>query len=1682
MEGPSSGSGDAAAILREVRRLYDDGRYSSALLAGAPLGPLPSWSGPEARLLGARLALQLGAPRAALRHRLRAWREAPSSAEVIYYRAVTIGELDGPYPCWRFLVGQGDLTDATPDTVASWACLHATTLGALRDFDRSDAWLDRAERADPGNPWIATCRSGLLVQQDRLPDAIGLVDEALARKPWFRPAVQLRVSLLALDNRDDEAFAFLREATERLECGPLWLQLALLLVERDDMDGAEAALDRHEALSPLLERSAAGSFLSLRAFLAYRRGDDARAIDCLRRDGDEAARKLVDRLSDPARKGLARTVLPVPFVRQHRLTCAPATLTAISRHWHRPADHLEVAERICYDGTSTLSERRWAEGEGWAVREFTVTEDSAATAIGAGIPFTLTTNDPGASHLQAVVGVDRRRGTVVIRDSGTPLRLEMFADVLAEEYGAFGPRGMALVPAEERGRLEAIDLPDSADWDTLSRIDGFLEAHRRDEAAACLEGLQGTRPDGIVTLMARRRLAHYDSDTLADLAVVEALRARFPDCDLLEMTRLAHLGALSRQLERRATLEEKCRRPLAHPMYASMLAADLVDDATQRDRVRVLAAHVLRHRPADPVVYDTLARLAWNTLDFETGLELRRFAACLDDKDERLADSYFLAARHCGRTDEALDHLRRRFARFGHKSGQPARTLEAALSRLDRPAEGLAVLESALATRPADGELALAAAWASLSLRGGLEKARAFLARARFKVPEVPWLECAAAIETFAGDRAAALDLAKRAAETQPLSVRLHAAVASALAEGGDRPAALEYLAATCERFPHLRPLAELRLEWLRGEPAEVREPIVRRLLEADPSNAWAARELGFLLVEERRLDEAEEARARAAALDPEHVSVFHLRGAIAAALGDAEGTREAHRGALARVIDDDWSLDGLLGACRTQEERKEALAFIRAEIVRQPIYGDGLLTYRRLAAQVLEPDELLAHLAEARAARPDLWHAWAALALQEAAMDRLDEADATIREACRRFPHLPRVWYDRARVSRLRNDDGDEIASLARALEINPRWQEAIRLLSEAHQRRGDREAARRLLERAVAGAPNDGVSRGWLADVLWNDGERSAAVAEVERAVALVPGYDWAWDRLREWSLAIDEPERAAAAARRQVERAPRDPRAWERLAAILPDSAAGERLEAVRHARGLAPHDDDLAGLEARLLADEGRFEEALAVCRARPDGGVPSPPLVAREAWILWCQGLRDEGVARLRAALADDPTMTGGWYLLLSWMGECGTPADRVEVAEQLVRLAPHDPAALGALGEALLGAGDTGRARTVLARAHEASTGDSSSGNRLFDLLFDSGDLDEARSLVAEMLRRCPDPWVFARGIRLAAAQDDFPFAATLLRRLCLENATAGLPGASWPFRTATTACEERGWGDRTAALVGPLLDDPACHPEAAWLWIRCLAPRGGVDGLAAALSQLGKPACGQALAGWVEASVAADDRQGFARLMAIHADAILGDMDAWGATTLGWTLFREWHSRDGAIRWALAHRRHPDAPSWMLVNVAEILRVHGRIDEAAALNGRGIGMPGDFPRMLHALWLATDRLRAGDEQAIPALLAEAPRDRLDDDYGFLHDLLSACAELAALPRGAARRQAFPEVARRVKAVAAAYPNMATEPARAAVYRLATLRISALVGGIRSRWWLLETLAWFPRPRRSPGR
>ena len=110
--------------------------------------------------------------------------------------------------------------------------------------------------------------------------------------------------------------------------------------------------------------------------------------------------------------GKRQVLMDVPFVKQHHATCAPATLAAVSAYWSVPAEHLEIAEEICYDGTPAHSQRRWAEQHGFVTREFRVTWEAVVALIDRRVPVLLGTLGPEMGHMQAVVGYDSLRRTL----------------------------------------------------------------------------------------------------------------------------------------------------------------------------------------------------------------------------------------------------------------------------------------------------------------------------------------------------------------------------------------------------------------------------------------------------------------------------------------------------------------------------------------------------------------------------------------------------------------------------------------------------------------------------------------------------------------------------------------------------------------------------------------------------------------------------------------------------------------------------------------------------------------------------------------------------------------------------------------------------------------------------------------------------------------------------------------------------------------------------------------------------------------------------------------------------------------------------------------------------------------------------------------------------------------------
>src|SRR5206468_2473818 len=170
----------------------------------------------------------------------------------------------------------------------------------------------------------------------------------------------------------------------------------------------------------------------------------------------------------------------------------------------------------------------------------------------------------------------------------------------------------------------------------------------------------------------------------------------------------------------------------------------------------------------------------------------------------------------------------------------------------------------------------------------------------------------------------------------------------------------------------------------------------------------------------------------------------------------------------------------------------RKALKVVEAELTRQVVFGDGVLTYRQEARLYLDADAVLASMRVGLRERPDLWQTWSATVSQLAEMGRLDEALGLAREATARFPLLPKVWLDLAYVQRMRLDVAGERDALEQGLKADPALEDTTFKLAALHERNGEFDKSLALLETACTYAPLHAGVHGGAADMLWKLGRR--------------------------------------------------------------------------------------------------------------------------------------------------------------------------------------------------------------------------------------------------------------------------------------------------------------------------------------------------------------------------------------------------------------------------------------------------------------------------------------------------------------------------------------------------------------------------------------------------------------
>lgn len=1695
--------------LQQVLDLYQAGQYLRAYEFAQTIGPLAKWdNSADARVLAGRLAMNLGGARLGRALHGLAWRANPEHPEARYYYARNLFEAHGPLRTWEFMRACGsELAGATPIVQSDWLAFHAQIAAAMRDFENADAWLARADAVAPDHPWLHVERSSILERQDRYPDALAAVQHALDLHPWYRPAVQHAGHLLQLLDRDADAVKLLTEASQHIQSGHVVAQLATILTELGDHAEARRQWDRVLELSPLADKHFAKHVAASRSDAAYQRGDYAAAAALATESTSpfhlEVTKQIRVRLEAGEPIEAKRVLLPVTFVRQHHMTCAPATLSALSRFWSMPVEHLSLSEEICYDGTPAHSERQWAEQNGYAAREFTVDWASTCALIDRGIPFTLTTVEPTSAHLQAAIGYDALRGTVMVRDPFLRNTSEYIDDRFRERYAASGPRGMAIVPAARAAELSddpgAVPLPDAKLYDVFYEVQRALSDHRRDAAAAACDAMAASDPEHRLTLTARRTLAAYDGDDATALACIEQQLAQYPDNDGLLLARLGYLRAMGRRDDRLALLRQAVGRKGADTVFKIYLAQELADDAREHANAERLLREALRYRRGDGVAFAALADVLWtDPARREEALQLYRWAACLNEKQEGFARTYFGAARHFKRTDEPLRMLRDRVARFGDKSPGPARSLGWALEELDRTAEAFDVLETSLRDHPDDADLQLHAAL-TYSRYGRRERAEAMLASAEGRTRRTGWLRVAADVDAARGALADACDRWRQVVEAEPLAVDAHRRYTQLLTETAGPAAASAHVQAAADRFPHHYGLQQVCIDWLRehehdlehtsaaisaaasdGEAAAGNwsrcERVIRNLIGVHPADAWARRELGYCLVRQNRFDEALAEAETALALEPNNATSHFFVGLALSRLGRVADARAALRVAIERSVDYTWAANLLLETCDTPAERQEQLEFVRRELVRQTIFGDGLLNYRTLALDVLDGDAVLSLLREALAARPDLWHAHTAVTRQLTTMNRLDEALAVAQAAVERFPLLPITWFDLSVVRRYRGEADEERAALERALEISPGWSAAGRMLAESHERGGDLARAAALLERTTSHAPLDAYGHAALADVYWKLGRRAEAIARAQRSVLVEPGFEEGWQALQRYSREVRrDDDGAVKLARRLTEKRPGSAWSWLVLARMMPASEPlSARMDALDRAIALNPRLSAAHDLRATLLAEASRFDEAIAACsppawrdRVRP------VELTGREAWIESKRGDVQRAVTLIRAALEQEPSYYWGWSRLCDWLEELKDLPGYLKAANEMAARWPHDPVVHGCIGDALRRSGDRARAREAFTRAVQLSPEYDYGVSALFEMaLDDDDDFATAEQMLGILRLHAHKEIVAARTAQLAARRLNMNAALAALDELCSARSNIG----TWPIQHAMECVERAGWGAECERVFREAAKRPGVNPFVGWFWMKRLGNQHRWKEAVKALNEiLARGEVGPASIGSlaVEASLQpagrAKQRWFVNRVIRKHRDLLRGSDETWAHVS---SALMEFSDYKGIARWMSDWRNRTERQPWMLLNLVVAHRALGNDAAAREVGEDAVGLPvADDTSAEHRIWLAVAAgvdasashgpNPAGASAAL-ARLEGLRRDTVRPYYQALIDLTHAHVELA---RHDGSGPVPPRVRDLVRSAEAAFPQYASLPALRHAHR-------QVRQAIRRRFGLLRTPLW----------
>jgi tetratricopeptide (TPR) repeat protein len=1481
------------------------------------------------QLAAARALRHLGDERGGDARALRLARRHPTqgAAQVASLRTV-LGNR-GAYAYWVAAQRWPVPDEGHPAWRAERLSLQGQWLAELRDAGPALALQEEALRLWPDDPWLWVEHSYTLARLDQADAAADAARQALRVRPGYRTAAQ-QVALLAWQaGRSDDARAVLEPLLAATGSGSVAWQLFGMASDEQRHSDALALLDQVQAGMPLAGARWANALAARRADCLLHLGDLAGArVQAERVTGPGFYARLAQTLAAPDATP-RRVLLAVPPVKQHWMTCAPATLTALANFFGREARHLEVAQAICYDGTSAASERAWAVEQGFWVREFKLDWPTTCSLLDAGLPFALATHYVASGHLQAVVGYDRLRRTVLIRDPSLPLHVEYEAEQLFDAQQSSGPRAMLMLPPEASARAEGIELPEARQWDEAHALQAALQRHDRAAAVEALDRLQTLAPGSDSWLRSQRLLAIYDGDEPRILQATEALLERYPHDPHLLLSRLASLVEVKGQAAAEAHLQALVEQERPDALTLCRWASQLAQDARRLPQALQAVQRALRMEGSNARAWSELADRLWQQQGAAAALQPLRWASTLQPTQEWAAGTYARGCRVAGDPEQGLAWLCERERIWGDRASAPAITWADELDALQRSHEADAVLDAALVRRPADAALRLHLAERRLRhhrlddaeslLEGCVDAHRPALLRMRSLL-----LEARGALDD-------ALAAVREAVALEPLQLAHHRLLLRQLKRRFGEAEALAQWRPLTDAHPAHVGLQKLLYDALPDQAEAINRQL--DLMHAyHPGHAWLQRERAVQAARQERLDDAVALAETAMALAP-GLAVSH--NVLAFCHASRGGYAEAlpHLQACLRLdAEFEPAVERLLAA-PTPQQAREGVDFLAAEMRRQVLLGDGLLTLQTEAGQGWTAEEVLALLQELAAQWPGLWQGPVAVARQLQRVQRTEEALTLLAQACERFPQLPRVHLEHALALQQLHRPQDAMKACATALALSPSWNRAVRLQVDLLGDHGrDWGEAVRVLERALDDRHgwDDADLVGLLGWVHEQQRQDEPAWEHARRSLLMEPRPSWVWSLARRICERREDLAGFDALIADVVASRPGDVDAWAVQATRARDDERA--LEAAARALALVPRYPAVWQARFERLLRLGRHSEIEQALQALP---WPAPAPVSLRMWsarLAWERGERTQALQLIQALRDEAPRDEDLCVGQADWLDVHEDHAGYLQAAQDLVAMAPLDARSHGYLGHALV---KNERGQDALAPLQQALK---LAPNYLFAArqLVAAARQAQVHALAEPALQMLwphhPTVATACDGIEMAALAGHQDVAQVWLERLF------GLDDFEIErCRAALAAWHEAGWGEALRVQQEQHVAQGGGPAGVALDWLVRQEDRSFTLALVQAWRwqrQAKGPHLLRALLRWLK-----DTDSRFAVRAVIHrfGAALRADDEAWGETSYVLSSMSEHRA---VVRWLHDWRERARPPVYAMGNLAGSLAILGRWTE----------------------------------------------------------------------------------------------------------------------------------------------